>query len=244
MLDELMKLGFTKKEANVYLALLELGQTPAGRIIDKTHYHREIVYTSLKRLKEKDLVSYVRKKGRRFYQAADPQQIMQIVQENYQTAKILLPKLEGLQKKADSYQFVQVYQGLDGLKQVRELMLRTLKSGDKIRILGASGKEYFDTMGEYYQSWNRRRDDKKIWYLIQCYQDQKQILQEKLDQQFKYARTRALPEKFKTPNSTAIFASYVVIQIWGDEPVMVLIENGKVAKSYQDTFDMLWKISK
>lgn len=239
-----MQLGFSKKEANVYLALLELGQTPAGKIIDKTHYHREIVYTALRRLGEKNLVSYARRKGRRFYQSARPERILELAQENYQTAKILLPKLEELQKKADSRQFVQIYQGLEGLKQVRELMLRTLKPGDKIRILGASGKEYFETMGDYYQTWNRRRDGKKIWYFIQCYQDQKQILKEKLDQQYQYARTRALPEKFKTPTSTAIFSDYVIIQIWGDEPVMVLIENEKVAKSYKDTFDILWKISK
>lgn len=149
-----------------------------------------------------------------------------------------------MQKKADRQQFVQIYQGLEGLKQVRELMLRVLKSGDKIRILGASGKEYFETMGDYYQTWNRRRDEKKIWYLIQGYQDQEEILREKLEKPFQYVQVRVLPEKFKTPTSTAIFADCVVVQIWGDEPVMVLIENKKVAQSYKDTFDILWKISR
>lgn len=244
MLETLQQLGLSKKEATVYLALLELGQTQVSKIIDKTHFHREIVYTSLRRLAEKKLASFVRRKGKRFYQAANPEKILGLAQENFQVAKNILPQLVNLQKKADRAQFIQVYEGLDGLKQVRELMLRTLKSGDKIRILGASGKEYFATMGDYYLSWNRRRDQKKIWYLIQCYKDQELIIRDKLEKPFKYVKVKALPEKFKTPTSTAIFDNCVVVQIWGDEPIMILIENKKVAANYRDVFDILWKIAK
>lgn len=244
MLETLQQLGLSKKEATVYLALLGLGQTQVSKIIDKTHYHREIVYTSLRRLVEKNLASFVRRKGKRFYQAANPEKILEIAQDNFQVAKGILPQLVNLQKKADRQQFIQVYEGSDGLKQVRELMLRTLKSGDKIRILGTSGKEYFETMGDYYLSWNRRRDQKKIWYLIQCYEPQKRLLKEKLEKPFKYVQVKSLPEKFLTPTSSAIFANCVVIQIWGDEPIMILIENKKVAANYCDVFDVLWKIAK
>jgi hypothetical protein len=60
---------------------------------------------------------------------------------------------------------------------------------------------------------------------------------------FKYLEIRSLPEKYEMPTSTAIFADCVVLQIWGDEPIMILIENKKLAQSYKDTFNILWNIA-
>lgn len=242
MKSELIQLGFNDKEANVYLSLLEIGETPAGKIISKTHYHREIVYTALKHLEEKDLVTYIRKKSRRFYQAASPQRILEMVENNFQMAKKLIPDLEKLQKKAANKQFIQIWSGSEGVIQAREFMIRRTRIGGEIRILGASGW-YFKNMGDYSEIWHKKRAQKKIKYMVQLYQPIEEKTQEAF-KNFEYIEIKSLPEKFEMPSSTAIFEDCVIIQIWGDEPVMVLIENKKVAQSYKDTFDILWKISK
>ncbi|EKD56108.1 MAG: Transcriptional regulator, TrmB [uncultured bacterium] len=242
MKNELIELGFNDKEANVYLALLEIGETPAGKIISKTHYHREIVYTALKHLEEKNLVTYIRKKGRRFYSAASPQRILEMVENNFNIAKKIIPDLEKLQQKTTNKQFIQIWSGSEGVIQAREFMIRRTRVGGEIRILGASGW-YFKNMGDYSEIWHKKRAQKKIKYMVQLYEPIEDKTQEAF-KNFEYIEIKSLPEKFEMPSSTAIFEDCVIIQIWGDEPVMVLIENEKVAKSYKDTFDMLWKISR
>lgn len=63
MIPLLVKLGLTTNEATVYDCLLGLGITTAGKIIKKTHLHRNIVYDNLEKLIKKGLVSFVIIKG-------------------------------------------------------------------------------------------------------------------------------------------------------------------------------------
>ena len=60
----LEELGLTSGEVKVYLALLELGPSSAGEIIEKSRLQNSVIHFCLNRLKEKGLVSYI-KKGRK-----------------------------------------------------------------------------------------------------------------------------------------------------------------------------------
>ena len=51
----LQEIGLTKNETKVYLALIELGSTPAGRLIKKVGMHRGIVYDLIDLLTDKGL---------------------------------------------------------------------------------------------------------------------------------------------------------------------------------------------
>ena len=54
----LEELGLTKNEIKIYLALLELGTTPAGILIKKVDMHRASVYDVIDQLINKGLISY------------------------------------------------------------------------------------------------------------------------------------------------------------------------------------------
>ena len=77
----LERLGLTRHESRVYLALLELGSTNAGPIIAKTKLHRQIVYSALESLIDKGIVTFVVEKNRRYFQAADPEQFKEWFKE-------------------------------------------------------------------------------------------------------------------------------------------------------------------
>lgn len=50
---DLEKIGFGKNEAQVYLALVELGQSSVNEIAIKSGIYRRTIYDSLKNLMEK-----------------------------------------------------------------------------------------------------------------------------------------------------------------------------------------------
>ena len=74
-------IGLTKREIKVYLALLELGSTTVGNILDKTRIPSSKIYEILRRLQDKGLVSYVKIENKRHYQAADPNSILSLLDE-------------------------------------------------------------------------------------------------------------------------------------------------------------------
>jgi len=57
-------LGLTNAEIRVYVALLELGSSSAGKIIEKSGLQNSVVHRALNSLIEKGLISYI-KEGKR-----------------------------------------------------------------------------------------------------------------------------------------------------------------------------------
>ncbi|OGF20302.1 hypothetical protein A2Y83_02925 [Candidatus Falkowbacteria bacterium RBG_13_39_14] len=59
---DLIKLGFNEKEAKIYLAALELGETVIQRISKKSGVNRTSAYHVIARLKEKGLMRTITKR--------------------------------------------------------------------------------------------------------------------------------------------------------------------------------------
>ncbi|MFH1029971.1 MAG: helix-turn-helix domain-containing protein [bacterium] len=67
MLSQLEQLRFSRSEARVYAALLDVGATTAGEVIKRSGLHRNIVYECLDKLKDRKLVSQTVKKEKKIY---------------------------------------------------------------------------------------------------------------------------------------------------------------------------------
>ena len=65
-------LGLSNAEAKIYLALLELGTSKTGKIIDLTKLQSSTIYHVLGSLVEKGLVNYIFEGKIKYYQAESP----------------------------------------------------------------------------------------------------------------------------------------------------------------------------
>ncbi|MBW3012929.1 helix-turn-helix domain-containing protein, partial [Candidatus Woesearchaeota archaeon] len=74
-------LGLTKSEISVYLALLELGSSTTGKIVDKSGASSSKIYEILDKLIQKGLVSYVLKANIKYFEAAPPKRILDYIEE-------------------------------------------------------------------------------------------------------------------------------------------------------------------
>ena len=72
---ELQKIGLSHKEAKVYLANLELGQSSVQNIAKKASVNRATTYVILNSLIEKGLCSTFMQNKKTFYAASDPEQL-------------------------------------------------------------------------------------------------------------------------------------------------------------------------
>src|SRR3989338_3811687 len=74
-------IGFTKGEIRVYLALLDVGRSTSGPVINKSEIARSKVYEILEKLKQKGLVTETIQRNIRHFQAAPPERIKDYIQE-------------------------------------------------------------------------------------------------------------------------------------------------------------------
>ena len=73
LINQLEKIGLNKKQAEVYLACLEIGFSTAQNIAQKTTIKRTTVYDILEHLIKQNLVTQTIKGKKRFYVAEDPE---------------------------------------------------------------------------------------------------------------------------------------------------------------------------
>ena len=235
-------LGLTKNEIKVYLALLEIGSTGAGPLIKKLHMYRAAVYELLDLLIDKGLVSYVIKANRKYFEAHDPDRLLEYVnsqrqelQDKEAQLKTLLPELR-LRKKLASTQNGTVYQGKSGLKSIFEDIL---KEKSEWYVFGASG-QFKELFPAYYIHFHKRRVQSNILLKIIFTEALRKTRESALEK----IQLRYLPESYITPSTTYIYGDKIVILVWSPEPLAFMIRSKEVAESYREFFGVLWRTAK
>ena len=86
----LEELGLTNGEIKVYLALVKLGETTSGPIVDESGISVSKVYYVLDRLAKKGLVSHVVKNNVKHFSAATPDRLLDYLKEKEEKRMALL----------------------------------------------------------------------------------------------------------------------------------------------------------
>ena len=108
-ITKIEELGLRHNEALIYIALLEIGETTTGAIVKKTSLHRVLIYDALESLIKKGLVTFVIKENRKYFQATDPNRLLDFLREKEEIAKSLLPELSLKREQAKTKQQVSIY---------------------------------------------------------------------------------------------------------------------------------------
>jgi sugar-specific transcriptional regulator TrmB len=238
----LEEIGFTPKEAKVYLSLLELGSSSAGQIIQKTGLHRAVVYDLLERLIEKGVVGHVIMGRKKFFEATNPERLLETLKEKEQRLATILPKLVELAKFKTKLE-VKIYKGKEGIKTVFEDIV-THKPTEWLSL--GSGGETYQVMPYYLEQFHKRRIKEKI--KVRGLMLHTPIAQKRGKQLTKLAFTQIkyLPKNFLTPTVINIYNDRTALYSITKEkiPFIILIENKELTTSFREYFEWLWNISK
>jgi sugar-specific transcriptional regulator TrmB len=92
----LKKLGFSDKEAKVYLALLYLGPSPVRKLAQQSELNRGTTYDALKWLQEQGLVNFYNKESKQYFVAENPDTLHELVRHQELEVKDVKRQLEGV----------------------------------------------------------------------------------------------------------------------------------------------------
>src|SRR3989338_1308822 len=242
------QLTLTEGEIKVYTALLGLGETTTGPIVDNSGVSVSKVYGILNKLSQKGLVSHIVKGETKHFKAADPKRIIDFfeekenrIKEERQELLKIIPLLETKKGSILTDETAQVYDGLKGIQTARERSLKTMKKGDIMWIIGIS-KSPYERLSVYFKNFHKRRIAKRIVcnYLYNEYARD----ESKVSKSYRLSNVRYMPKNMVTHGWIEVYADTVTIGISHGKSFSVVIINQAVADSFKNYAKLLWSVSK
>lgn len=235
----LEQLGIEDKKAEVYLACLEMGGATAYLIAKKTGLKRPTVYDIMNQLMKEGLV-YKSIKGKiKYFSPADPEVLVKKLKEKEALAKEILPQLQNLYNSPQAKPFIRYFEGKEGIKEMYEDSLRSLKKGDE--ILAYVGEDVYKDMPGYIDDYVKRRVEKNI-RIRGIYKESilANKFMEKNAEQLREVKLLS-PKNFPVSNETDIYKNKIAIASYGREMFGMIIESEEIARSQKAIFELLWK---
>lgn len=243
----LEQIGLTDSEVNVYMALLKLGQTTAGPIVEEAKVTRSKIYDILERLKNKGLVSYITKESTKYFSAADPSNIIKYldtkekaIEEQKKLVREILPLIKKQYKKAIEKNIAEIFLGIKGMQNAFNVLAEEFNPKEPYYAFGAGKGEDIKQVQLFFERLHQQRVRKRVKSFIIFNKASKGLF--KSQEKSKLVEVKYLLES--TPTAINIYKNYTIMAILTEEPITFLIRNKDVADSFREYFKIMWKIAK
>ncbi len=241
----LLTIGFSEKEVEIYLALLDLGKGTVTQIARKAGINRPTAYHVLASLELKKLVRTSGKEPKQEYTAESPENIEKVLEgkiteyeKTLLQAKEIIPELVSLHNK-DNRPKIKFYEGKDGLQKVYE---DTLSSSEEI-LAYASVEDIQPTLPHYFPEYYKRRARAGI--PIRAIFPESADARERAELDKKELRQSVIipKEKFSFHPEINIYDNKVMIASWR-EKLGIIIESTEIADAMKKIYELAWSEAK
>lgn len=241
MLERLIKLGFSEKEAQVYLALLEFGMQPASVLAKKTFFPKATIHFLCDNLVKK---GYVRRaqKGRTQYFYADPNDLEKAQNEELKRKKEalsnVLPLLKEFKNPFTSMPKVTFFEGMDGCKKAYSTVLDS-----KSDILEFAAHDDLTKMGEKFMNdFMNERAKRNLHINVLCPANETHKKYKSLNaKQKRTMRMFSTKKKGEIYSSIDIFEDKVLLLNLYQDSFAILIENKEFAETMKTIHGLAWE---
>lgn len=246
--QDLEKIGFSEKEAKVYLAALDLGEATIQQLAEKSGVKRVTVYIIIESLMKYGLMSSAEKGKKTFFSAENPVNIIRFfdkqkkeLRENFiekeEVLQRITPELESLFKTAGPKLKVRFLQGKEGLKTMLNDFLET----DCKEIKGMVALDaLFKLFPDHEEETTKKRMAKGIKSKI-IYTNSRGPITNATDPG-KLREARYIPyDQFRFYGDMSIYGNQVWFASFLKDPSGVLIEDESVARMANVIFDLAWE---
>lgn len=244
MRDDLIKLGLTPHQADIYLALLELGPTSIGPLAKKVHLHRQVIYNTISELEQKELVTTSPKGYRRYFKAESPENLTRHIKQQVSLAQEIVPQLNLHQASGKHANEITVYEGAKEIQRFFRQALENQPAHSTVSIIGGGASKFFDLVDQdnFFRQYEKIRLRKQIKHAILLYENQKK--DPKVDlytNRRDLVISKFLSDDFDQPLATTIWHDRLSMLFFGPTPLIISLKGGALVKTYLNYFKLLWK---
>jgi sugar-specific transcriptional regulator TrmB len=230
MIEELRNLGFSEKEAKIYILLSQEGGLSAPKIAKLLNLERRTVYDTLNSMFQKGKISRIKVQGTNTFSATSPEILKENFLKKISDFKKIIPELKK-KKKAD-YPEINI---LFGINAIKTLANKALKQNGEALLAGRGGyltEQLKESMHQF------KPITKKIkWRMIQTKGYSDPLLNEN-------GKTRFYPKNMKLGAAFAVFSDHLYLLSKHKEIYIIEIIDKDFADTFKNYFELMWSISK
>jgi HTH-type transcriptional regulator, sugar sensing transcriptional regulator len=241
--EQLTNLGLTQGEAKVYLAMIQIGPSRTGKIVEIAGISQSKVYDVLDRLILKGLASYNIKDNFKYFQSLEPSRLHEFIMKKENEVR---RQKEGLTQivndlsrnvYATRRSTSEIFVGERSLRSAYMTLLSDSKKGDILR---------------YFYPYSDAHEDASPFYSrFYKYQKSKGLIERGIvNSEFKNSQHfKEIPKdvklrrvNFPLPGTIDIFTDKLLIIDW-KTITGILITSSEIAGIFINYFDSIWKIA-
>ena len=239
LIELLEELGLSENESKVYFASLSLGPATIIRIANTAEIKRTTVYSVVEALKQKGLINLEIKGFKKLYAAENPEKLETILEVKRNKLKAMLPEFAGLYNLKGGESFIKYYEGLEGVKQVYEGLIRDAKPHDDYLIVSHM-KPWYEIDQEYFEDFLRRRA--KLPLKVRAlFQDSEIARKLQKTQPIYQVKPKILPPGTNLITNLVITPQKVVFHQLVPPIMAIVIENKSIIQMHKEIFEIMWK---
>ena len=233
--DTLIQCGFERKEALVYMALLELGMEKVQAIASKAKIKRPTTYVILEQLSQKNYVAKTIKNKKIYYSAENPEVILQSFHHREEALGGIMPLLKARMGVNAYRPKIKIYEGREGIERVYE----EIYESPSISFFGSIGN-LSEELRSLIQKRNKIIKSKNISVRDLITADPKDIDFATASVGNNY-EGRVAPKEVSLLVEGAIFGDKLAILSVQKDFFAVVIESPEVVKTFSSFFELAWK---
>jgi HTH-type transcriptional regulator, sugar sensing transcriptional regulator len=251
IIEKLKKIGFSEKEAIVYVHLIRLGAQPVSVLAERSEINRTTAYDIIEALTKKGLVSSIKKDGITHIAALDPKELVnylerekvehvkKIVKQQREMDE-LLPELMSLENPESTKPKISFYEGEKGMRQAYE---DTLSSSETI-LAYANVEEMHKGLPNFFPEYYQRRAiEHNIHIKAICPDNKISKERKKMDKNEKREIALIPAKTYDFSPEINIYDDKVLIASWR-EKMAILIKSKEIADFHKKMHKLCWKQAK
>lgn len=238
---DLQGIGLNDKEARVYLAALELGQSTVQEIAKKSGVNRATAYFVIDGLMKSGLMSSFHKDKKQYFSSADPDRLIELleqekflIEKRESGLKKLLPQLQSINNKIKDRPVVKYYEGKEGIKTMVEEVSKPVKN--IVRMAYSRDAILKNFSSEELDIWSnkRKKNDTQI-QVIYTYKEGE------MGKSNNAERRRVPLDKFPIKSDIAIYDDKIRLASFEGRMIGIIIEDKELADSLRAVLDLAWE---
>lgn len=230
--------GFNPKDEQVYLALLEMGQTTLTPLARQLSLPVTTIQSTMHRLIKKGVVDVTKHKSRSLFEAQHPDVFKTLLTEQAKSVAGILPLLASLKTETREQARIKIFER----ERVSDILNESLNAKSKMVHEIVSAKEFQNVIGEKFH-YSKRRVQKNIRL------KSLRVRSHEIKTYSAATHTKELREARFLPSDLSFHAS---ILFWDDtvaifstkpEGAHIMITSKSIREMIEQIFELLWSVS-
>lgn len=248
MIEKLQEFGLSEKEAQVYVASLELGPATADQIAKQANVKRPTTYVQIESLQNMGLMSSYEEGKKTYFAPESPENIERLLEREKKDLELKhsellkqLPELQSLFAGAGERPVVRFYQGKEGIKTMRFNALNNLNKGKTLNVMYS-----YDLLFSLFKegelgSFSEQRESKGIKLRVIYTRKEGKLPLSSLGKNT--MRRFVDPKTFTLKADMFVYGNTVALMALEGSVFGIEIQSKAISESHLSMFELIWQIA-